>query len=77
MVGKKRVIWCGELGEEYTKCDFEAMGETEDELIDQIIEHTKTEHGITIEKGTYVLHILKKLIHLLLLSYTEPKVAHF
>ena len=54
-----------------------SRGETEDELIDQIIEHTKTEHGITIEKGTYVLHILKKLIHLLLLSYTEPKVAHF
>jgi len=76
MVGKKRVIWCGELGEEYAHCDFEAVGETEDQLIDQIIEHTKTEHGITIEKGSYVEHILRRLIHVLLMTYVEPEVAH-
>jgi len=75
--GKKRVLWSGELGEEYAECNFEAVGETEEELIDQILEHTKTEHGITIEKGSYTYHIIQRLIHLLLMAYEEPERGHF
>ncbi|MFX0162338.1 MAG: DUF1059 domain-containing protein [Candidatus Hodarchaeota archaeon] len=65
MVGTIKIVWCGELGEEYADCDFKAVGKTEDEIIDRIIEHTKKEHGITIEKGSYTERILRRLVHIL------------
>ena len=67
MVGTKKVVKCSEIGL-VEDCIFEAVGETEEEMLFEIIEHSK-EHGITIEKGSPTERVLKRFIHVLLLPY--------
>jgi predicted small metal-binding protein len=39
-----KVISCRDVGMD---CDFEARGETEQEIMQQCAEHARTEHGMT------------------------------
>ena len=39
-----KVVRCREVG---VDCDFEARGETEQEVLQKCAEHAKTDHGMT------------------------------
>jgi len=67
MGNKKMVVKCSEIGL-VEDCIFEAVGETEDEMLFEIVEHSK-EHGIKIEKGSPTERVLKRFIHVLLMPY--------
>ena len=41
-----KVLRCKHIGPD-TSCQFEARGETEDEILQQVAKHAASEHGIT------------------------------
>ena len=41
-----KVLRCKHIGPD-TSCQFEAKGDTEDEILKQVAEHAASEHGIT------------------------------
>ncbi len=39
-----KMLRCRDVGMD---CDFEARAETEDDLLEKVVEHAKTEHGMS------------------------------